>query len=185
MTLVDLDLINPYFRSSEYGELLKSHGVDLIAPLYANTTLDLPTLSPRIASVFDSAEGVVLFDVGGDDAGAAALGGFSTKFQNAGYEMLYVVNQYRVLSTKAAEAESLLYEIEATSRLRATGLVNNSHLKGETTAKTILDSDAYAHETAKRLGLPLKFTTAPRDLASQIDLEHLYPIDIYVKSPWE
>ncbi|WP_249317832.1 hypothetical protein [Yeguia hominis] len=185
VTLVDLDLINPYFRSSEYGELLAQHGVELIAPLYANTNLDLPVISPRIASVFESGN-TVIFDVGGDDAGAAVLGSFSKKLHAVDYEMLYVINRYRVLSTEPAEAESLLREIETSSRLKATGIVNNSHLKGETTAQTIRDSLSYAAQTEKRLALPLRFTTAPRACAAELaDIPNLYPVTIYVRSPWE
>lgn len=185
VTLVDLDLINPYFRSSEYGELLSQKGVELIAPLYANTNLDLPAISPRIAAVFD-AGGTVIFDVGGDDAGAAVLGSFAGKMRAVDYEMLYVINRYRVLSTEPAEAEALLREIEAVSRLRATGVVNNSHLKGETTAETVRASVRYAEETAARLELPLRFTTAPRACAAELkEIPDLYPVEIYVRSPWE
>ena len=186
VTLVDLDLINPYFRSSEYEGLLAEKGIELIAPLYANTNLDLPVISPRIAAVFEG-DGTVIFDVGGDDAGASVLGSFSGKLRQVDYEMLYVVNRYRVLSTEASEAEALLREIEASSRLRATGVVNNSHLKGETTAETVRASLPYAEETATRLGLPLLFTTAPRNCADALlkEISNLYPVRVYVRSPWE
>ena len=43
VTVADLDIVNPYFRSSEYGGLLEEHGVRLIAPVFAGTTLDTPT----------------------------------------------------------------------------------------------------------------------------------------------
>ena len=185
VTLVDLDVINPYFRSSEYEALLSEKGIELVAPVYANTNLDLPALSPRISSVFDSGR-TVIFDVGGDDAGASILGRFSAKVNAADYDMLYVINQYRVLSTEAAEAESLLREIESACRIQATGIVNNSHLKSETTAETVREAMAYAEETAKRLDLPLRFTTAPRAVAAELsEIPNLYPVDIHVRSPWE
>ena len=70
VTLVDLDIVNPYFRSSDYGELLKNKGVRLIAPVFAGTTLDTPTLPPEIQSIFAPGAGRVIIDSGGDDAGA-------------------------------------------------------------------------------------------------------------------
>jgi hypothetical protein len=78
----------------------------------------------------------------------------------------------------------ILREIERASRLRATGVVNNSHLKEFTTQETILESLGFARETAATLGLPLMFTTAPKEIATQLNIERLYPIEIYVKTPW-
>ena len=184
VTMVDLDLINPYFRSSEYTDLLETHGVRMIAPVFANTTLDLPILSPQIASIFE-VEGDVIVDVGGDDAGATVLGAYHKRLSATDYDMLYVVNRYRALSREVSEAEKLLREIEAASRLRATGVVNNSHLKGETTAQTVLDSMDYARACADRLELPLVCTTASHGMAADLQVENLYPIEVYVRSPWE
>ena len=183
VTLVDMDIVNPYFRSSEYIPLLKEHGISIIAPSFANTTLDTPSLSAEIYRVFDT-EGDVIIDAGGDDAGATALGSFAPRICKIDYDMLYVVNHYRPLASEAGTASEILREIEAASRLHATGVVNNSHLKQFTTAETILDSVPFAEETAKALGLPLRFTTAPRDIAEGLRVSGLYPIDIFVRTPW-
>ena len=160
VTVVDMDIVNPYFRSSEYGELLESRGIRLIAPVFAGTTLDTPTLPPEIYSIFEGG-GQVFLDVGGDDAGITALGGLHEQMEEAGYEMLYVINRYRVLSQKPEEAAALLREIESASRLKATGLVNNSHLGVETKLSTVLDSLPYAEETHRLTGLPLLYSTVP------------------------
>ena len=63
--------------------------------------------------------------------------------------MLYVINRYRVLSQTPEEAAALLQEIEAASRLKATALVNNSHLGVETRLDTLLGGlDFPAHRPA-------------------------------------
>ncbi len=184
VVLVDMDVVNPYFRSYEYGEEMRSHGVEVIAPTFAGSTLDVPALLPEINSVFDSGK-TVIFDAGGDDVGATALGCFYRFFKDVEYDMWYVVNKYRALTKKPEEAAEILREIEAASRLRATAVVNNSHLKAFTTKETVLDSVPFADETAKILGLPVKFTTAPRSAAEGLEIENLYPVEIYVRSPWE
>ena len=137
VTVADLDIVNPYFRSSEYGGLLQERGVRLIAPVFAGTTLDTPTLPPELYSIFEEAAGRVFIDAGGDDAGVTALGGLHALLDQAGYDMLYVINRYRVLSQTPEEAAALLGEIEAASRLKATALVNNSHLGVETRLDTL------------------------------------------------
>lgn len=184
VTLADLDLVNPYFRSSDYRERLEESGVEVIAPVFAGSNLDLPAISPELYSLF-AKEGEIILDVGGDDAGATVLGGFSHQIRELPYEMLYVVNRYRVLSTTAREAAQLLREIEAVSRLKATGVVNNSHLKEQTTAEDILLSVSFAKEVAEELGLPLLYTTVPKRLEQDVMLRNLYPVSVYVRSPWE
>ncbi|NLV49765.1 MAG: ParA family protein [Clostridiales bacterium] len=184
VTVVDLDIVNPYFRTSDYSELLKSHGVRLIAPRYSGSTLDIPSIPGEINSVFDSIEGRVLFDVGGDDAGSTALGRYASQFEGVDYDLLYVINKYRPLTASSGDAAQLLSEIERSSRLKATGIVNNSHLMSDTTCDTIRSSMDFARETAEQLKLPLLMTTAPRSVAATLDIENLYPIDIYVRTPW-
>lgn len=161
VTLVDLDVVNPYFRSSDYRGILKESGVRLIAPVFAGTTLDTPTLPPDIRSIFSPGAGRVFIDAGGDDAGATALGGLSAGLSNAGYELIYVINRYRVLSQTPEECAELLREIEAASRLRATGIVNNSHLGVETTWEDIKAALPFAQATAQATGLPLLYSTVP------------------------
>lgn len=185
VTLVDMDVVNPYFRSSEYGTLLGEKGVRLIAPVFAGTTLDTPTLPPEMYAIFGMDAGRVFVDAGGDDAGVTALGGLSRRLQETGYEMLYVVNRYRVLSQTPAECVQLLREIEAASRLRATAIVNNSHLGVETTAETVRAALPFARETAKLCGLPLLYSTAP-DFAGDVDkLAGFKIVRRWVRFYWE
>lgn len=185
--LVDLDLVNPYFRSSDYREMMEHRGIEVIIPVYAGTTLDVPAIAPQVYSVLDGQDGDVIFDVGGDDAGATVLGRLSDQIRRLDYEMLYVVNRYRTLTAEPEQAAALLKEIETASRLRATAVVNNSHLKEQTGVQEILNSCAFAEKTASLLGLPLPFTTVPRTIAPQLyeKVENIYPISIYVRSPWE
>lgn len=195
--LVDLDVVNPYFRSSEYREMLAEAGVELIAPTMANTSVDLPSLSAGVDGAFEWARGeqgrIVLVDVGGDDAGATALGRYSAKIAAGPYGMLYVVNQYRNLTREASEALEILHEIQITSGLKATAVVNNSHLKHDTTAQTILDAAAFGKEVATLLDVPMAAQTRPilpadglDANASQITGESSeYPVQILVTTPWE
>lgn len=192
VSLVDLDVVNPYFRSSDYTGLLESAGVRVIAPTFAGTTLDVPSLSSAVSSVF-SGDGIVLVDAGGDDVGATALGRFARDIGEIDYDMLYVVNRYRNLTTTPAEAAALLVEIERASHLKATGVVNNSHLRDETTLGNVLDSLEYGREAAALIGLPLRFTTVPVALAAGVSavpghasyVENVYPVTIHVRTPWE
>ena len=186
VSLVDLDVVNPYFRSADYADVLTENDVRVVGPNFANTNLDTPSLPAAVRSTI--AEGSrVIVDVGGDDAGATALGVYCRTLAEADPDVVYVVNRYRSMTTHADEAVQILTEIEAMSHLKATCVANNSHLKRETTEATILDSMGFAEEVASATGLPLRFTTAPRGLDfSQLNkIPDIYPVDVLVRAPWE
>ncbi len=178
--VIDLDIVNPYFRTADFGRLFEDKGIYLVAPQYANTNLDIPSLGFDMAALLSGYDRVVV-DVGGDDAGAIALGQYSTILKNFGYEMLYVVNSYRYLTSTPEETVELLRDIELVSSLRATGVVNSSNLGLTTTAEDILRSMSYAQECAKAAELPLVFTAAMKG----IEVEGTKPVEVYVRPFWE
>jgi hypothetical protein len=187
VTLVDLDVVNPYFRSSDYQEVEKELGIRLIMPNYGHSNVDVPSIPAEIYSVFET-DGYVIFDMGGDDMGVTSLGRITTQLRESGEcRMLYLINRYRVLTTEPQEAAGLLREIETAARMKADALVNNSHLGKLTTAETVLQSLPFAEEVSRLTGLPVECTTAPETAAKELvnRVENLYPVDIYVKSPWD
>lgn len=189
VALVDLDLVNPYFRSADFKKLLQKKGVELISPVYANTNADIPALTGRLQGLLHQDCDIIL-DVGGDDAGAAALGCYSASLRETGaFDLFYVVNFFRYLTRTPQECLNILADIERAARLEATGIVNCSHLMDGTTAQTVTDTDARARAVAASRGLPLRFTAVLRPLAAPVrrllPKSRIYPIDLYVKKPWE
>lgn len=185
VTIVDFDIVNPYFRTADFAELFQKHGVTLAASMYANTSLDIPAISFDMERMAYE-PGYLIVDVGGDDAGAIGLGRYAEGFSAYVPEQLdlwYVINRYRYLTERPEETLELMYEIEAVSRMRHTGIVNNSNLGRETTADTIRQALPYAEETAAQAKLPLVYTTYRNDL--ELSLPNGLPVDVFVKPVWE
>lgn len=184
VTVVDLDIVNPYFRSADFGELFSGRNIRLVAPVYANSNLDIPAISFDLERIV-SEEGCIVTDVGGDDAGAIALGRYAEAF--SGYsdkiDMLYVVNCRRFLTRTANEALELMYEIEAAARMKHTAVVNNTNLLYETTAEVLEQSEDFAAEIAEKAGLPVAYTCVPLGLRARV--ENPFSVEIFVKKPWE
>ena len=96
VSLIDLDVVNPYFRSSDQAQSLRAAGISVITPVYAgpDCNIDMPALTGAVAPAIERASSdageLCVIDVGGDDAGAAALGRFSHTIASAPYEMWYV-----------------------------------------------------------------------------------------------
>lgn len=186
VTVVDLDLVNPYFRTADFKELFAEKGIRLITPDFANSNLDVPSIQFDIEQLADN-DGRLIIDVGGDDAGAFALGRFAAALNGFGdqLDMLYVINQRRYLTGSSEEAVSLMYEIETASRLKHTAIVNNTNLGCETTVGIVESSADFAKEVSRRTGLPLRCTVCPEDICELADITDIFPAKIYVKPLWE
>jgi len=186
ITLVDMDIVNPYFRSSDYKDELNSVFIKIISPKMAGTTQDAPAISAEIFSVFDNEDGCAIFDVGGDSAGATALGGFSSRFIENGYEMYYLINKFRPETKSPQEAVEILREIETASRLKATHIINNSNISYLTKEEDIISSLDYANTVSKLTSLPVLYTVCSKKLYEPLraKVNNLYPVNISVKPIW-
>lgn len=155
VTIIDLDIINPFFRTTEYSEMLHQNGIKTILPNYGGTTSDMPALSPQINAMFNDSDTYYILDVGGDDVGATVLGQYATRLKEVGYDMFFVVNQYRYMTQTPAMAEQILREIESSSRLNATGIIDNTNLGSETTPELLQNSTEFISSFTKEVGLPI------------------------------
>ena len=167
VTLADMDVVNPYFRSNEYRDLLEEAGVRLIAPVFghAGTSLDVPSVTGELAVAAaeayrdETGRTVVIVDAGGDDVGATALARFAPALAAGPYAMLYVVNAF---------------------------------LQGETALGHIVESVPYTQAVASMAGLPIACITAPIQAIQREntgpcaldDIPNGYAVNVYVKPPW-
>lgn len=169
VSVADLDIVNPYFRTKDSAADFEEWGIKLISSPYANSNVDLPSLPKELYSVVDDKSFYSVIDVGGDDRGAYALGRFVPKIlEENNYELLLVINKYRPLTPDSTTTLEIMKEIEAACRMKFTAIVNNSNLGRDTTAQTVLDSVGYAEEVSRESGLPIKMTTAEKRLCGEL-----------------
>ena len=187
VSIADLDIVNPYFRTKDSESLLNEQGIRLICSEYANSNVDLPSLPADAYAVIDDKEMFAVLDVGGDDRGALALGRYIDAIKEEGdYEMLFVINKFRPLTPDAVTTIEVMREIEIACKTKFTGIVNNSNIGDETTAEDVLSSVDYANEISSLTGLPIKFTSVKKALYSELSdkIENLFDLTLFVKQSW-
>lgn len=187
VTLVDLDIVNPYFRSSERTELLEKEGVKVYAPSFAMSTVDVPSLPADIQAVFADKSRRVIFDVGGDDTGAAALGQYKPYFDQDDVEVLFVVNAFRPLSGDADSVCDLMLRVAGRSRLSPTAVINNANVAWETEESDLVRGEELLHEVSARMNLPIGYLCAKQDILDKLP-DHLsgerIAIEILMRPEW-
>lgn len=188
VALADLDIVNPYFRSREREELFKEYGVELIASPARMGNADLPALPAQVLSIFEDETLTGVIDVGGDPVGARVLQRFAPYANRQPYALYMVLNFNRGLTKTPEAAIEYLRGIEASSGLTVTGLVNNTHLCSESSARDVLRGNALSMEVAAKTGLPLLYNAFDERLTAEIDPSLMgegFPLTLHMKKPWE
>lgn len=181
-TLVDLDIVNPYFRSGEHEDMLRKRGVDVLMPVYANTAVDVPALPAEIQQVFDG-EKCCVFDVGGDPVGATALGRYARELIRHDAWVRCVVNTARPFTGTPGDIVEMAKLLMSQSRLKIDALVNNTHLACDTTPELIRKGYDIVCQAAQILGVGVEFTVIHGDMRLD-DVGEIYRLDLYTRPEW-
>lgn len=178
VSIADIDIVNPYFRTKDSEDELNKKGIEVISLPFANTNVDLPALPAEVYSLVQNKSKYAVFDVGGDDRGAYALGRYVPSIlEENNYNMFFVANFYRPLTQTAEEALEVIREIESACAIPFTGIINNSNLGEETTAEDILRTVKEAEKLSRLSGLPLEMTTCDEN----IDLDNTFKLKLQKK----
>lgn len=185
--LADMDIVNPFFRSLDAKNQLEALGISLIAPVYANTNVDVPVIGPEIAAALRNQNRQVILDVGGDEDGARVLGRYFYEIPQHDYDMYFVFNRSRPMTQNLSDTIAYINEIQIASRLKITKLINNTHYLGETTPEDVLNGVALAREISRETGIPLAATCIMKDFKHDIShrLDHpLFVLENHILMPF-
>ena len=194
--LIDLDMVNTYFRLTERGKMVSQKEIRLVSPNFACSGIETLSLPAEVASAFALNWDTVVFDVGGDAVGSTALGRYHADFMELApdqLEVLNVVNIRRPLAGTVEKIIKLQEEMQIHSRLKITGMINNTNLQTMTRPDELRDGYEMLKEVTERTGVPVLYTTGKKEMLDIFASEghdpkyygELMPIDIYMKRDWE
>lgn len=183
--LIDLDIVNPFFRSAEQKDMLRAHDIEAVYPEYALSSVDIPVLGPEILRAFERDGSTAIFDVGGDESGAAALGRYKPQLDASEAEMYYVINPCRPRSSERDQILRMMEMIELRSRLAITGIIANTNIAGYTTADTLAEGRWLIEEISRERGVPVVAECGlPEALNDASSKWEPFAITRYLKPEW-
>lgn len=185
--LVDLDVINLYFRSREKQEALEEAGVRVISSSIPGIGADMPAISAEVAAPLQDKSWQVILDVGGDAAGARTLVRYETYFQPGAYDLFFVVNANRPDTATGASALEHLEAIQKVAGIQATALVNNTHMVRQTTMEDVLRGQSLCADIKKQAGLPIRYISLMKHLVPELppQLEgEPFPLTLMMRESW-
>ena len=189
VAMIDLDIINPFFRSADAQTALEKEGILVEIPTCANSNVEGIALTGKMGALIDDTSYDVILDVGGDDLGARAVGYYCDRLANREHFIFFVVNKNRPFTKDKASALKIFDEVESSTRLKINGIINNTNLLEMTDAETVLAGLPLMKELSDAKQIPLVFSAANRalcdELKKSIPEDELLPLDEYVKLLWD
>ena len=194
--LLDLDMVNTYFRLTERGKMVEQKEIRLVSPNFACSGIETLSLPAEVSSAFVLDWDTVSFDVGGDDVGATALGRYHRDFmalEPGALEVLNVVNIRRPLASTVEKIHRLQEGMQTHARLQITGMINNTNLSTMTSADDLWDGYELLRQVVDLTGIPVAYTTGKKDildafLARDPDPKYVgkpVAIDVYMHRDWD
>ncbi len=171
--LADLDIVNPFYRSSDANKVLEENDIRLISPMYANSNVDAPVLSGEVYVIFDDDSYRGVFDIGGEDMGATILGSMKTRLDNTDAELIMAVNTRRPFTSTADEIIIMASELQEASKMKITGFINNTNILEQTTPSDILEGEKLLLEVSQKTGIPLVMTTVMEGVMSEEEISQI------------
>ena len=194
--LLDLDMVNTYFRLTERGKLVSQKEIRLVSPNFACSGIETLSLPAEVASAFALNWDTVIFDVGGDAVGSTALGRYHSDFAEMDPEQLEVLNVVNIRRPLAGTVEKIIKlqeEMQIHSRLKITGMINNTNLGTMTRPDELRDGYEILKEVSQQTGIPVAYTSGKKEFLDQFLQEGHDPkyigkpieIDIYMRRDWD
>ena len=194
--LLDLDMVNTYFRLTERGNMTRMKEIRLVSPNYACSGVETLSLPAEVASAFAMDWDTVVFDVGGDAVGSTALGRYHQDFmelEEGSLEVLNVINTRRPLAGTVEKIVRLQEDMQRHSRLKITGMINNTNLATATTPADLRDGYEIIKQVSEITGVPVKYTSGKKEmldvfLAEGHDAKYIgtpLVIDTYMQRDWD
>ena len=189
LAIIDLDIVNPYFRSRERRDMLEDAGISVYGSIFkTEVTAELPALGADVRAPLEDPECRVIVDAGGNDSGALVLNQFAKYFNDDETTVLAVLNANRPETRDVAGAAAHIAAIEAATGLAVTGIVNNCHLLRETTAETVIKGHELCKSVCEASGKMLWCDCYPDGIVSREALSglsgNLMPMGLHMRATW-
>ncbi|MBR4474145.1 MAG: hypothetical protein IKS55_10960 [Oscillospiraceae bacterium] len=168
--VIDLDRINDYFRMSDHVRLLEDNSIHLVSPTFVGAGITQTNMPAAVGSAFAQDWDLVIFDVGGDPAGALSLARYHMDFaglEPGQLEVYDIINIRRPMSETPDKILKLKEEMEGFARQRVTGFINNSNLQDWASAQDLRDGYPVVREASEMSGIPVVYTTGRKEFLDE------------------
>ena len=187
INLVDLDVINVYYRSRENREMLEKLGIKIWGSSnFDYNGIDLPAISYGFESLLTEKKENVIIDLAGSINGLKLL--TALKDKSFTYDMWLICNIYREETDSEEKIIHLIKEYENFSGFKITGIINNSNLLEYSTEEDLITAEKIILNVSYKLNIPLIYTVLLQKnkiVQKKLKSENIFYIDeLFNRKNW-
>ncbi|MCM8711911.1 DnaB helicase C-terminal domain-containing protein [Clostridium sp. SYSU_GA19001] len=181
----DMDMTKPLFRSRDIKSEIESMGIIFH---HQEQFYDAPTMVGGVNLLLKDESCYAVMDVGGNDIGARAIGGFAPKINQDSTVVYYVLNAFRPWSGNLNHIDGTLSSILKISHIKLDKIhmISNPNNGISTTAEEVIEGNLKMDKMIGKL-INIDFTcvkdTLYDEVKDKIDMP-LLPIHLYLTYPW-
>ena len=181
----DMDMTKPLFRSRDVMDEIEAMGITFHHEVQF---YDAPVLVGGVNLHLKDNNCYVVMDVGGNDIGARAIGGYAPKINKDNTIVYYVLNAYRPWSANLEAIDGTLSAILGTSHIHLDRIhmINNPNMGLTTTPEEILEGCKKMEEMVGAyvtVDFACVMESLYADVCRKVDFP-LLPIQLYLTYPW-
>lgn len=188
VSLIDLDIINPYFRSREAEDILNSFGIRLISPKGELKNADLPIVTPEVKSMINDHKGLLVLDIGGEDTGANVIKPYTPSLNKDSSNICMVINMRRPFTSNTEGILETKKRIEDKTGIKIKYFINNTNLIDQTELNIITESHRIIKELSDREGIKFLWTAILKEYAplikGSIHNSEIFTLQRIMMPPW-
>ncbi len=170
VTLVDLDIVEPFYTLRPIKDLLEREGLNIIAYSRSDSFGLGETgamLNPKAKWAL-RIEGDIIFDVGYGVHGAKTLN-LVEGAEEAGVKVIAVINYMRPMTNSIERIKGYIKELGTVN-----AIVANTHLGTETTLDIIIKGNLEIFEAAKQIEIPIAYIAMEEKFQEFINKEEFF-----------
>lgn len=170
-TLIDLDIVNPFFRVRKLREEVASRNVSVICPDERVVSGDIPALPAAAWGALERHDNAVVCDIGGGEPGLRPLGRLKDLALQRRANVFFVINPYRPGFSTLDELAVSFKHMCGLSAMQVTHLVANPNISGETSVELFVEGLNLVREFAAAIDMKIGFAVAASGLSAELGIK--------------
>ena len=166
-------------------------------PDFVGAGITQTNMPAAVGSAFAKDWDLVIFDVGGDPAGALSLARYHSDFaelEPGQLEVYDIINVRRPMSETPEKILKLKEDMEGFARQMVTGFINNSNLQAWASAADLREGYPIVKAASELAGIPVVHTTGRKEFLDEflsdegLDPDYIgvpIPLETYMHRSWD
>lgn len=168
--VVDLDIVNPFFRVRKLRSELEERQVSVICPEARVVSGDIPALPSAAWGAIEQLQKPVVCDIGGGEPGLRPLGRLKDLAEKRKANVFFVINPFRPGFHSVIEMAKSFSHMSGLSAMKATHIIANPNIAGETSPELFKSGLEKIQEFSAEQGVKIAFAVVSAPLAVSLGL---------------